>query len=361
MGTMVKPARAVPDIALLPLRELVLSLLLLNTLIATLLTLILPLSTFWVNMVYSHLIGACICTLTEVGRRLLWTRCGWPSPWRFGLLLLGCTVLGASLGATLAGWVTHFSLHEGPIGDLLSNVLAVLGISMLASLTLSAWLWQRGRLAEARLDAETALRGQTLAELRALQAQVEPHFLFNTLAHLDALLQNDTLDEAQDLLDYFTRYLRGTLSTSRQEASPLADELARIEPWLRILSIRFGQRLRWRIDASEQAAHCLLPPMLLQPLAENAIRHGIEPAVGGGVLHIDAQVHDGALCICVRDDGVGLEAAHTRPGAGSGLANIRARLAALYGDAASLTLTPLAPHGVEARLSLPAQRPGSRT
>jgi sensor histidine kinase YesM len=75
-------------------------------------------------------------------------------------------------------------------------------------------LWQRGRLAEARLDAETALRGQTLAELRALQAQVEPHFLFNTLAHLDALLQNDTLDEAQDLLDYFTRYLRGTLSTT---------------------------------------------------------------------------------------------------------------------------------------------------
>jgi hypothetical protein len=77
---MVKPARAVPDIALLPLRELVLSLLLLNTLIATLLTLILPLSTFWVNMVYSHLIGACICTLTEVGQRLLWTRCGWPTP-----------------------------------------------------------------------------------------------------------------------------------------------------------------------------------------------------------------------------------------------------------------------------------------
>lgn len=143
--------------------------------------------------------------------------------------------------------------------------------------------------------------------------------------------------------------------------SPLADELARIEPWLRILSIRFGQRLRWRIDASEQAAHCLLPPMLLQPLAENAIRHGIEPAVGGGVLHIDAQVHDGALCVCVRDDGVGLEAAHARPGAGSGLANIRARLAALYGDAASLSLTPLAPHGVEARLSLPAQRPGPRT
>ena len=221
-------------------------------------------------------------------------------------------------------------------------------------------LWQRGRLAEARLDAETALRGQTLAELRALQAQVEPHFLFNTLAHLDALLQNDTLDEAQDLLDYFTRYLRGTLSTSRQEASPLADELARIEPWLCILSIRFGQRLRWRIDASEQAAHCLLPPMLLQPLAENAIRHGIEPAVGGGVLHIDAQVHDGALCVCVRDDGVGLEAAHARPGAGSGLANIRARLAALYGDAASLTLTPLAPHGVEARLCLPAQQADTR-
>ncbi|MCK6436033.1 hypothetical protein [Rivihabitans pingtungensis] len=110
---MVKPACAVPDMALLPLRELVFSLLLLDTLIATLLTLILPLSTFWVNMAYSHLIGACICTLTEVGRRLLWTRCGWPSPWRFGLLLVGCTVLGASLGATLAGWVTHFSLHEG--------------------------------------------------------------------------------------------------------------------------------------------------------------------------------------------------------------------------------------------------------
>lgn len=344
-------------VSFLPVREVVFCLLVVDSLIAVLLTLSMPRTTFWVNMVYSHLIGGCIALLIELGRRWLWTRSGWPSPWKFGLLLLACTLLGASLGATLASWLTHYSLHDGPLSDVQASVQMVFGVSMLASLGISAWLWQRSRLAEARLHAEAALQAQTLAELRALQAQVEPHFLFNTLAHLDALLEHDTLGEAHSLLAHFTRYLRGTLSTSRCAAGRLSDELARLEPWLHILRIRFGPRLGWRIQVSPQAAHCLLPPMLLQPLVENAIRHGLEPALDGGMLQIEASVRDGGLWVSVRDDGVGLDAPAACAGAGCGLANVRARLAMLYGDAASLTLVPLTPHGVEAILRLPAEIP----
>ena len=336
-----------------PLRELLLGCILTNIVLALIFT---PMSvtTLWQNLVYNHTISGSILLLEELVRRRFWGQ-SWPPRHWMALLMLVAVPLGGAIGLALGSWLTDTSPMDGPLPlSAAANLWIVLTITLAASGVLLGGLWQRSRLLEARASAQAAQRGQTLAELHALQAQVEPHFLFNTLAHLDALISQPTRHEARALLSHLTDYLHRTQPTARPAASQLSDELARIEPWLHILAIRFGARLRWRIHASPQAASCQLPPMLLQPLVENAIRHGIEPAVQGGELSIHAELCDGMLHIRVCDNGVGLNAPNARPGAGSGLANIRARLAALYGQTASLTLTPLAPHGVEARLILPA-------
>ena len=124
-----------------------------------------------------------------------------------------------------------------------------------------------------------------------------------------------------------------------------------LENYLAILKIRFGERLRWRIEASDRVRRIAFPPMLLQPLVENAVRHGIEPKIGGGEVRIVADIEDGALHIEVSDDGMGL-AVESGTG-GAGLTNVRARLAALFGDASQLALHGNAAGGVTATLVLP--------
>lgn len=336
-------------------REIVISLLVFDTLLAVVLSLLSG-TPLWINLVYSHLIGGSITLLEELLRRTFWAECGWPPLSKFVLMMVTVIPLGTLAGASLANWLTGIppDLRLFAHASLMTHQLVVLGIAIIASSLISLWLWQRARLAEARLHAEQAQRGQTLAELRLLQAQIEPHFLFNTLAHLDALLSPAELAQAQQLLDHLTRYLRGALSATRREHACVADEIALIEPYLEILRVRFGPRLRWQLDISPAAAACPLPPMLLQPLVENAVRHGIEPCVAGGCIAIRADSDGRTLTLSVRDNGAGLHAPCSHPGGGAGLANLRARLQALYGAAASLELHALSPHGTCAQLTLPA-------
>lgn len=335
-------------------REIVISLLVFDTLLAVVLSLLSG-TPLWVNLVYSHLIGSSITLLEELLRRTFWAHCSWPPVSKFVLMMITVIPLGTLAGASLANWLTglppDLGLFKHP--SAITHQLVVLGIAMVASCLISLWLWQRARLAEARLHAEQAQRGQTLAELRLLQAQIEPHFLFNTLAHLDALLSPAELAQAQQLLDHLTRYLRGALSATRREHACVADEIALLEPYLEILRVRFGPRLRWQLDISAAAAACPLPPMLLQPLVENAVRHGIEPCVAGGCIEIHADSDGRTLTLSVRDNGAGLHAPCRHPGGGVGLSNLRARLQALYGPDASLTLDALSPHGTCAQLTLP--------
>src|SRR6187402_1218133 len=136
---------------------------------------------------------------------------------------------------------------------------------------------ERGR---ARERIERAERETTLANLRALQAQIEPHFLFNTLANVVSLVDSDPA-AAKGMLESFNRFLRASLAATRTESTTLGEDAQLIAAYLEVLQVRMGRRLAWRIDVPVELAGFALPPMLLQPLVENAIRHGLEPKVEG--------------------------------------------------------------------------------
>ena len=160
----------------------------------------------------------------------------------------------------------------------------------------------------------------TEAQLRLLQAQIEPHFLFNTLANVVALIDHEPA-KARQMLGAFTDYLRASLTGLRRDVGPLADELALAEAYLRVQQSRMEERLRFVIEADENVRAALLPPLLLQPLVENAVQHGLEPTLDGGTVRVQARAEGGELVIEVHDDGRGLhapprKAAGQRRGAG---------------------------------------------
>ena len=192
-------------------------------------------------------------------------------------------------------------------------------------------------------------RAALSAKLSALQAQVEPHFLFNTLANLKYLIRTDG-DAAQLMLDHLVGYLQNALPDMRSVSSTVGRELALAGDYLSIMRIRMGERLRFRIDADDAVRALPFPPAMLISLVENAIKHGLESATRPGDLLISAVVDGAALRLTVRDNGAGLS---DQPGQGLGLANIHERLQLLYGERASLTVAARDDGGVEATLSVP--------
>jgi len=187
------------------------------------------------------------------------------------------------------------------------------------------------------------------AKLSALQAQVEPHFLFNTLANLKYLVRTDA-DGAQQMLDYLVGYLQNALPDMRSVSSTLERELELARNYLSIMQIRMGQRLRFRIDAAPALLALPFPPAMLISLVENAVKHGLERASRPGEIVISATLSGARLRVLVSDDGTGLA---DQMGQGFGLANIHERLQLLYGDAASLAVTAAQPNGVNAALTVP--------
>jgi LytS/YehU family sensor histidine kinase len=204
---------------------------------------------------------------------------------------------------------------------------------------------ERRRMAEIQ-------RSQAVSELALLQAQIEPHFLFNTLAHVLSTVEREP-GIAKDMLEHLTRYLRGTLRRSRQSQHRLGEELQLISALLAIAAMRLGARLRYQISVEPSLQELLLPPLLLQPLVENAIKHGIEPSLDGGEIRIEATREGEDLVLRVADTGNGLAEAAPE---GVGLSNVRARLASLYGTRGRLVLYTHPSQGVIAELRLPAQQ-----
>lgn len=200
--------------------------------------------------------------------------------------------------------------------------------------------------AAARSDKERAS-----AELKTLRAQVEPHFLYNTLSNVVSLIDREPAT-AKHMTERLIGYLRHTLDASRRDNASVGDELAIIADYLEILRLRMGDRLAFSIEASDEVRALPLSPMLLQPLVENAIKHGLEPKIDGGRVTVSAAVDAGVLRIRVEDSGLGFGVATDTAGSGSGLANVRARLKALYGDAATLTIEQPA-EGTRICISLP--------
>ena len=194
------------------------------------------------------------------------------------------------------------------------------------------------------------LKGELAASrLRTLQAQIEPHFLFNTLANARRLLRTDRA-AARDMLEDLSRYLEEALPKLRDDDSTLGRELELVRAYLAVHHVRMGARLQYDITAPETLAHVNMPPLVLLTLVENALKHGLQQLVEGGAINVNASHADGKLTLTVADNGCGMGSAI---GSGLGLANIRARLSEMYGSAASLSLRVNEPRGVVVVVMLP--------
>jgi len=220
---------------------------------------------------------------------------------------------------------------------------------------------QRAVIAESRERSETYARQLAEARLMVMRAQVEPHFLFNTLAHVQALQEIDP-PQASVMLERLISYLRAAMPTMRETTSTLGREVEVVRAYLDLLKIRMGERLRYVINVPVELNHIALPPTMIATLVENAIKHGLEPKKEGGRIAINVRVlpvMNGAsdtLEVLVADDGLGLGGAETG-GTGIGLANTRERLKMLYGASGSLQVEPNAPSGVRAILRVPTVVP----
>jgi signal transduction histidine kinase len=187
------------------------------------------------------------------------------------------------------------------------------------------------------------------AELKLMQAQIEPHFLFNTLASVQYLTETDP-PKAGLMLGHLLAYLRAALPQLRSGSSTLGQEVDLASAYLSIMQMRMGSRLSFAIDIPAVLRPHPFPPMLLMSVVENAIKHGIEPQAESGEVRIEARLADGALCVEVTDTGRGLAGS---PGKGIGLSNLRERLKALYGHRSRFALEGLAPRGARASIEIP--------
>ncbi len=191
------------------------------------------------------------------------------------------------------------------------------------------------------------------AELKLMQAQIEPHFLFNTLASVQYLVETDP-PQATRMLGHLLAYLRAALPQLRVPSTTVGKEIELAEAYLNILKMRMGERLAFAIEVPDSLHSHRIPPMLLMTLIENAIEHGLEPTAEGGSVRLTARRRDDTLVVAVTDSGRGLAAGgRVRPGHGVGLSNLRERLRALYGDRARFTLEDAAPHGACATIEIP--------
>ncbi|MCE3261434.1 MAG: hypothetical protein K0R43_513 [Pseudoduganella sp.] len=312
---------------------------------------------FWPTLLYSMCIGTTIWLLIDFARFQLW---GDQSKfnWLWFMPVLATAVLaGVFIGSHLAAWLlgTEANFMRALRGQ---RGISALLFSVFATGTATAFFGARDRLSRARAEAamekaraEAVERQALQAQLQLLQAQIEPHMLFNTLANLQGLIAIDPV-RAQSMLDQLIVYLRATLSAARAQRTTLGQEFALLDAYLGLMSVRMGARLSFSLDLPDALRGRELPPMLLQPLVENAIAHGVEPNVAGGHIQVVARAADGGVELLVSDTGRGLDAGPGKPGTGLGLANIRERLLGLYGERAALSLEA-APQGAVARIYLP--------
>ncbi|MBI1889273.1 MAG: histidine kinase [Burkholderiales bacterium] len=329
--------------------------------LALAITYIMRIGFFWDNLVFSLCVGTLALIFIDGSRLLLWGNRQMPRRLPF----IGIVLVALPLANHLGNWLAIYLLDLPP--ELVFAVkerhrTSFLMFSAMAGLVIIWFFWTRGKLnfLEAQAQAEkarsAAIEKQALqAQLQLLQAQIEPHMLFNTLANLQGLIALDPT-RAQHMLDQLILYLRATLSSSRAEQTTLEHEFSLLKAYLGLMSVRMGTRLAYTVELPQALEKVAVPPMLLQPIVENSIKHGLEPKVEGGHITVRAQAKDGALKLTVADTGLGLDLKQDptpKDGCGVGVANVRERLQALYGDRASFILQSNAPSGAIAQLTLP--------
>ena len=282
-------------------------------------------------------------------------RPAWDRPVAFAVMVLGGCALGALVTLLMKRGVGPSNLGVEGYLLLLRRALTSWGPAMVGLFFLEQSARRSTTMREAELDRKR-LEGKMLeARLQMMQAQVEPHFLFNTLAHLQRLYQTNPA-RARRMLDSFCDYLRAALPHMRGNRSTLGRELELASAYLATQQTRMGRRLRFEIAVPEALRDAELPPMMLLSLTENAIKHGLTPLLEGGCIRIEASSMTEVLRVSVTDTGAGLAVTPSAGGSGVGLSNIRSRLAALHGERGRLTLERNAPRGVVATIDVPLKR-----
>jgi len=314
--------------------------------------------TLWQDVVFSGLdwlaLGALVSIPYRMGQRFPFR----PRQWKKSV---GAHVAGAlllSLAWATLGMVLGLMLHrfpgERPFAVSYVNwILITIPFGALIYFTMLGCVYAYQYFVEARereADASRLARQLAEARLGALRMQLNPHFLFNSLNTVLVLVRERDTPAASQMLELLSDVLRQVLETNRPHEVPLRDELRFVERYLAIEQVRLSDRLQveWSID--DRARSALVPDLVMQPLVENAIRHGVARRAEAGRLAISARVVAGALEISVGDDGAWIEPSERE---GVGLSNTRERLRTLYGDAASVTISAPPEGGTEVLLKLP--------
>jgi signal transduction histidine kinase len=250
---------------------------------------------------------------------------------------------------------------RGLIGDLGSALMVIVFAYLIAAKIVVRKVAQadaKVKTAQHAAEHEAMERQLVQARLQVLQAQVEPHFLFNTLAAIDYLIETDP-KRASQMQKALITYLRGALPQMRQESSTLGRELRLIRSFLDLIKMRMEDRLDVEFNVPEGAETAEFPPMMLQSVVENAIKHGIEPKPEGGKVSVAARIQNGQLWVEVKDTGIGIRDTETlespTSGTGLGLQNIRERLAMLYPGKSRLILLSDDTEGTTVKIVVPYQ------
>jgi len=334
----------------------ILAILAANTLIALFIILIDPRARFIFSFVYSQCIGISIAccvigatNLIKVQRMSVQTA-----------LLVAAVIVGAVIGVTLGTAATRH-LHMDVGASLPQNMKTRFYVSnllwaLLFGSIISYVFISLQKLSDEKIKRLEVEKNAIITEIKLLQSQMEPHFLFNTLSTILSLIDTDR-EKAKQMLESFTAFLRTSLVAGRSETTTLRQELDLVKNYLDIYAVRMGDRLHYKIDIPETLRDFPVPPLLVQPLVENAVKHGLEPSVHGGGLVIRAAREEDRVTITVADSGKGISEASA--GNGISLKNIRKRLDLMYGERGSLTFTVNEPSGIKVVIEIPYETDSS--
>ena len=324
-----------------------------SVLIAVFLTIVGISKPFLSNLVMSLSFGTSMCTLVFLLFWLFNPVQGKTLP--VVLILMTAVVGGMITGSQVGPFILRrfFSIVIGTRGG---NPLQTVALALVFGGTVVYFFYSKARLKSVSEAAEKERVNRLASEravlesnLRLLQAQMEPHFLFNTLSNILSLIDTEPAKGKSMLMDLI-RYLRTSLSRTLPDTTTLDQEMDTIEAYLNIQKIRLGDRLNFTIEVPETLAQHPFPPMLLQPLVENAVKHGLEPKIDGGEITIKALAGATFLRIEVTDTGNGFSSCHET---GIGIGNVRERIRLLYGEKGRLILEENEPCGVKAIIEVP--------
>lgn len=330
--------------------------------IATIQYAFLPERGYGVQLAYTLCIGLITWACIDFPRHFLPSSAetGWPRGLAGVMLVAVGIAVGYFAGSVLGDVLCrNLGLHVGPRPDPVVQARQSVLITALAGIAGSYYFFSAARRSHLEHKMHEVQRHADEARLKLLETQLEPHMLFNTLANLRALIALDP-PRAQQMLDHMIAYLRATLDASRATTHALQFEFDRLRDYLALMAIRMGPRLSYELVLPPELAAQAVPPLLLQPIVENSIRHGLEPQVRGGRIEVRASRDGTRLVLEVSDSGVGqTEAAQGRAGGagvgsgGFGLVQVRERLATQYGESARYEFESASGMGARTRITLP--------